>query len=808
MHPNLRRGRSSVQAALVYLSVLASTAAITAPVDAQVEPEPVAMVRLTAPSRADLQKIAKLGIDFYAGVLARDATLFVSQRELEALRAVGLVPEVVHVDAAVYFASRLDASLGPGSMGGYYTLAEAEAKMDELAASYPEVVSSRFSVGTSIEGRSLWAFRISDSPAATDPGRPAVFYNGLIHAREPISMMLLLEFAEDLARKYAEGDPGVRYLLSSRELWFIPIINPDGYYYNEVTNPQGGGMWRKNMRDNDDNGIFVRSQDGVDLNRNFGFHWGEDDEGSSPNPGSSTYRGAAPFSEPETQAVRDVVVGRPFQFVLNYHSYSNVYIYPWGYTPAQVDRIEDFQAWAARLSEFNHYPYGTGTDMIGYHTNGDAVDWQYGAEGILAMVPEVGTYFDNFWPPTIRIPALVREHIAPNYLTAWMSGGVLLVEGVEVADSEGDSDGYAEPGETVELNLDWTNAGVLQPVTNAVATLEPLGYGITLLEGTVTLGDFAVGESRPAAGGFRLRIESVPLGGRADFALRVDADNGYVRIDTIGVVIGRPSVVFTENWETGTDGWTITGGFQLSTIGSPQGTFHISDAPFGMVSQFENWFDLSSPLDLRGFDGAVLRFQSRPRLGPRNLAMVTVAPTPYPDPSGDAPDPLVYFTSGWRDEWEEVEIDLTPYAGTQELWLGWYSGYFFLAGGGWSIDDIRIEAWTSTATEEPGPPPSGGILLEAPYPNPSNPTTGDPILINVDLSQLPGRWTHLSINVYDARGRLIDSIYDGTVENKVYRGFFSWNGYDRDLRRVPTGIYLIELRAGGQRMVRKAIILR
>lgn len=790
------------------------SAAGAPPAAAQVEREPVAMVTLTAPSRADLQTVARLGIEIHRGLLVRDAVLFVTRRELEALRASGLAPEVVHDDAAAYFASRLDASLGPGSMGGFYTLDEALARMDELAAAYPAIISPRFSVGTSVEGRSIWAFRMSDAPGTIDPGRPAVFYNGLIHAREPIGMMLLLAFAEDLARKYEEGEPSVRYLLSSRELWFMPVINPDGYYYNEMTDPNGGGMWRKNKADNNLNGMFDSSVDGVDLNRNFDFHWGEDDEGSSPNPSSTTYRGPEPFSEPETRAVRDVVLSRPFQFILNYHSFSHVYIYPWGYTGASVDRLVDFRAWAGRMSKFNHFPYGTGTDMIGYPTNGDAADWEYGAfevqqivpEKVLAMVPEVGTYHDSFWPPTLRIPVLVREQIGPNYLTAWMAGGVLIVDDIEIADTQGNNNGYAEPGEIVELYIEWTNVGISQSVTGAVATLEIIGNGASVLQDTVSLGDFSVGESRASVEPFQLQVVTAPLGERLEFALQVEAANGYVRVDTIGVLVGQPYTVFAEDWESGTDGWTLGGGFQLTQLDPFQGTFSISDAIYGWITHSENSLDLTSPINLELYDGAVLRFRSRTTVGPRNMAMVTVGPTPQPRPRGIAPAPLVYYTTGSRAGWEEVEIDLSPYAGSSELWLGWYSGYFYMPSRGWSIDNIRIEAWTSAT--EPGQAPSGEIYLGPPFPNPSNPTVGQPISMRVDLSQLPGRLTYVTMKVYDTRGRLVATLLEGTLDNKVYESYFQWDGTGDNRRPVSSGIYLIELRARGLQMVRKVIVLR
>ena len=196
----------------------------------------------------------------------------------------------------------------------------------------------------------------------------------------------------------------VTELVNTRELWFSCINNPDGYEY---TFTEGNRLWRKNMRDNNDNGIFGEVVDGVDPNRNHTSHWGMDNEGSSDDPLSETYRGTGPASEPETQAMQRLWDHVDFAFQKNDHTAAELILWPNGfqqYTPTPDDEL--FQAYAgddenpAIRGGFN--PDGTwnpepnrfdpdiGAEL--YITNGDLTDDAY-EHGILAYTPE-GTESD------------------------------------------------------------------------------------------------------------------------------------------------------------------------------------------------------------------------------------------------------------------------------------------------------------------------------------------------------------------------------------------------------------------------------
>ncbi len=224
-----------------------------------------------------------------------------------------------------------------GINGAYHSTLEMETDMRLLERDHPGralVVE----IGESLEGRKILALKISDN-AARSEAEPAVLFLGCHHAREWISVEVPFLFGRYLLEHY-DLDQEVRDLVDASEIWIVPIVNPDGLEYSIHVYR----YWRKNRRANAD-GTF-----GVDINRNYGYRWGYDDIGSSGNPASEVFRGPAPFSEPETAAVRGLFTGRDFRAVVSYHSYSRVILYPWGYTAAPAPRDAELRSVAETMS--------------------------------------------------------------------------------------------------------------------------------------------------------------------------------------------------------------------------------------------------------------------------------------------------------------------------------------------------------------------------------------------------------------------------------------------------------------------------
>lgn len=301
-----------------------------------------------------------------------------------------------------------------GSMGGFYTYSEIVTELDSMRLLYPNLISVKQSIGLSIDSLDIWMVKISDN-TDIDEEEPEVLYTALHHACEPQGMATVMYFMYYLLENYG-SDPDVTFIVDNRELYFVPIVNPDGYVYNEQKNPNGGGMWRLNRRNNDN------GSKGVDLNRNYGYMWGYNDVGSNPNPSSSVYRGSGPFSEPETQAIRDFCLGHNFRLAFNYHTYGNHLLLPWGYI--YYDYTPDsstFVDLAIEMTQYNNYSYSASNNYWGV-TNGCSNDWMYGEQvkkrKIFAMTPEVGSEIDGFWPSPKRIYYQAEANVFPNLLLA------------------------------------------------------------------------------------------------------------------------------------------------------------------------------------------------------------------------------------------------------------------------------------------------------------------------------------------------------------------------------------------------------
>ena len=295
--------------------------------------------------------------------------------------------------------------LDPGkAMGGYHTYVEALDELEALHAANPAITLID-TMGYSYEGRVMIAFKISDNAEIDETDEPEVQFNGLIHAREPMGLEICMTTINHMLDN--QLDPEIADMINTTEIWFIPFMNPDGYVYNEVTNPYGGGMWRKNRTPNYDGSY------GTDLNRNWGFFWGLENN-SSFDPTSLLYCGTGPFSEPETQVVRDFFNAHDFVAAVNFHSYGNLYEYPMGapfiFGCPDNNIFDEMCSYLANITAYNYVTIG---GQFGF--GGDACCWQYEEQTtkrkVYAILIETAT---SFWPPVAEMEDHCQRHLQSN----------------------------------------------------------------------------------------------------------------------------------------------------------------------------------------------------------------------------------------------------------------------------------------------------------------------------------------------------------------------------------------------------------
>ena len=668
-----------------------------------------------SPGLIEEMQIIGIDIDHYTYDDSNKSIEFaVPASHLNRLEANNIAYSVVHEDLEAFYQSRL--SQGPyprdfdyGSMGGYYTFEEIEEHIDEICALNPDIVSTKVSIGTTLEGRNIWALKISDNPNNDEP-EPEVLYTGLHHSREPMSYMNLFYFMYWIVDNYPQ-DPLAKHIVDNREMWFVPAINPDGLVYNQSIAPNGGGMQRKNMRQT----CSFGTPDGVDLNRNYSYYWGYDNEGSSNDGCNETYRGPSQFSEPESQAVRDFVESRNFKIALNYHSYSNLLIYPFGYTYNNVvpdDDLDIFIEYGQDMVQYNGYELGTGPELL-YTVNGEACDWMYGDQGIFAYTPEIGSGSDGFWPPTSRIVPLAEENLYPNQFLALSAGPKYSLQ-ASVAS------GPYTFGNSYPIYISVKNTGLSESNGDLIVSISSSGM-VEFSENTLALNGLSSREFVDLGDLIEFQLSSNSYSGFTEtIVISVYDADGYIYSESFDIVLGQTEIVSSFNFEIENSGWTVgalddTADAGIWEIAAPVATYFESN-------QAQPGEDHSEDGDLCymtgsaiggsvGFDdvdnGKTTLFSPVFDLSGNNEVLVSYWKW-YTNDVGDNPN---------NDYWK---VDVTndgqnwyPLENTNESSPEWIKKQFLLASQGIAITSQMQFRFIAEDELYPGDSGSGGSIVEA-----------------------------------------------------------------------------------------------
>ncbi|TFV86821.1 M14 family metallopeptidase [Blastococcus sp. CT_GayMR16] len=451
MHSSVR-GRTALCGLATAVLVGFTTTGLIAPAAADPESFRPQLVTVDTPTSADRELLQTLGLDLteHAGQDYVEVVLHTLD-DVAALATAGLsydvrIPDLLVREAennqvnAAYAATTATSPL-PSGRDAYRTLDDYDADMAALAASHPDLVTSFSLPHPSLDGKQINGIEIGQNVTGPEQGLPVFLMLGVHHAREWPSGEHAMEFAIDLVENYG-SDPRITDLVNRSRVIVVPVLNVDGFDKSrtdgeliDLRAADGGGTatilgtpgnayMRKNCRvvdgqDTPDGTCALAATSpggygiGVDLNRNYGGYWGG--PGASDVFADPTYRGAAAFSEPETQNIRELISGRQVTTLITNHTFSNLVLRPNGAAPDLVPGSEGIplgdphdeaalKALGDEMAAQNGYTSQHAWEL--YDTTGSVEDWSYNATGGFGYTFEIGP--DEFHPP---FPKVVDEYL-------------------------------------------------------------------------------------------------------------------------------------------------------------------------------------------------------------------------------------------------------------------------------------------------------------------------------------------------------------------------------------------------------------
>ncbi len=726
----------------------------------------------------DLVKLSENGIPVDHGLHKKNVFIesVFSQKQINKAKSLGYTVDMLIKDMAKYIASRkasIKRNASPcgsnssyqtpvnfelGSMGGFYTLDEMLQELDDMHTLYPNLITVKSPINNfqTVEGRSIYFVKISDNPNV-DENEPEMLFTGIHHAREPAAMQQLIFYMWYLLENYATNDE-VKSIVDNTELFFVPIVNPDGYRYNQITNPNGGGYWRKN-RKNNGGGNY-----GVDNNRNYSYHWGE--SGVS-GPNGDTYNGTAPFSEIENQAIKWLCEQHQFKMAINNHTYSSLLLFPFGYAlNAPTPDNATFEAISGLMVQENGYTNEIASSL--YSAAGDSDDWMYGDTStknkIFAMTPEIG---NSFWPNQSEIEGICKNmlyhnltaaHLITNFASVNLMNNDLYISGLN-------------------FNIDYTikRLGLQEPANFTVSVI-PISNNIIAVGNANSHTNMTMLEEQSNSISMQLN-PSIIQGDTVVYKLILN--NGtFDKEFLVEKIYGTPTEIFYENGNT-------TNQFTTTNWGISQSSYYT--APYSLTdSQNSNYnnnenstITLNNNIDLTDANQASLSFYAKwdiekswdyvqfeistdngatwqPQCGKytnNGLAQQGIENEPMYD--------------GTQNSWVKEQINLNDYLGQNIKFRFQLVSDGFTTGDGFYFDDLKVFKLVNAQASIV----ANTFNLFEIYPNPAK----NIINIHTNLNE------SFKINLIDINGK------------KILEKVFS--GYDNQLNinNLDSGKYFITL---------------
>ena len=727
----------------------------------------------------DLVHLSENGIPVDHGIVKKNVFIesVFSQKQINKAKALGYTVDVLIKDMGKYIANRkktikrntspcssnssyqTPANFELGSMGGFYTLDEMLQELDDMHTLYPNLITVKSPISNfqTEEGRSIYFVKISDNPNV-DENEPEILFTGIHHAREPAAMQQLIFYMWYLLENYAT-DNEVKSIVDNTQQFFVPIVNPDGYRYNQTTNPNGGGYWRKN-RKNNGGGSY-----GVDNNRNYSYHWGE--SGVS-GPNGDTYNGTAPFSEAENQAIKWLCEQHQFKIAINNHTFSSLLLFPFGYAlnvPTPDNAI--YEAISGLMVQENGYTNEISSSL--YPAAGDSDDWMYGDTStknkIFAMTPEIG---DSFWPNQNEIEGICKDMLYHNLTAAHLITNYASVNILN-------TDFFIN---SLNFNVDYTIKRLgLQEPANFTVSVVPVSNNIIAVGNANSHNNMALLQEQTNSISVQLD-PSINQGDSVVYKLVLNNgsfDKEFLVEKTYG---SSPTQVFYENGNT-TNQFTTTdwGISQSSYYSAPysltdsqnsnysnntnstitvNNSIDLTDANFAFVSFYAKW-DIEKSFDYVQFEISTDNGATwQPQCGKytnNGLAQQGIENEPMYD--------------GTQNSWVKEVINLNDYIGQNIKFRFQLVSDGFTTADGFYFDELKIFKLTNS---QAGIKDNNFNVFKI-YPNPVK----DIVNIRTNINE------SFTINITDINGK--------KILNRVFFG----NDNQLNINNLDKGIYFITL---------------
>ena len=735
---------------------------------------------------------------------------------------------------------------------GYRTYAGMLDELMNLQAQYPNLMTVE-SIGagwgavyaesqpyySSFEHQ-IWSVKVTNN-VLVEADKPALYFCGTHHAREPLSLEVSMAILIHLLENYSTNTE-VTNLLNNFQIWIVPLVNPDGH---KVVIDQTDVWWRKNIRDNDNNhqvstdDNYGYGNDGVDINRNYGWEWGY--ISATDNISYPTHHGSAAFSEPETQAFRDFLLSKPFIAGISYHTYGQYVLYPVGYvgnvySPDYVELRALAMSVASQVGGQQGGYYSPMNSWQLYPVSGGLDDWAYGQCGIFAYTVEMAT---EFIPPAAEVPQIVQNNLQgaltflsrvnrsalKGHVTDAFTGEPL--EATVWIESLDNHPTYREPYRSDDVygsfwrflspgtwNVRFIKEGYLDVVENvsisntevteidvALLPVETVGLSIRVIE---------AGNPQLPVHGATLSINS-----ETEQVFYTDASGSINLPDlhpgTYDVTISKDGyntitglmdlqdgyafsliqdASFSDEFEAGLANWVTTGAWGVSG-GGMDGTQALSDSPTGNYqNNTESLCRLAQPFSLAGAEAVNLQFSEK-----HDIALDGDYATLEYSTSGTSWYSLDYFNGS--ADWTNQSYDLSFISG-QNLYLrftmvannsGRSNGIF--------IDNLRLYVSTHgvVSNQENFVSP---VKLSV-YPNPAREQ------LHFTVNGLRGDRGELSLKIYNLRGQLVSEIPTNSLTDAP--GNINWDMRDQAGRKLGSGIYFARLSQGSKVIAAKRMVI-